>query len=155
VDDPLGAVDRHPDVRLDPVVAHRQQHSAGLPACAQRRRHGGQRVARVEHLPAHQVGGQVPVAQPEPRGRHVVRDQLVPGVEALVLPAPAARLVDAAAQGVHDGVQVRADPQAVQGDVVAGVHHHRQLGVRHRRLQAAQEARAADAAGQRDDLHAR
>ena len=45
-------------VGLDPVVGHRQQPDARLPARAQRLGHRRQRVAGVEHLGAHQVGGE-------------------------------------------------------------------------------------------------
>ena len=69
-------------------------------------------------------------------------------------PQPAL-LVRAAAEGVHDGVEVRADPQAEQRDVVGGVHHRDQVrrpaaaaGVAGSRVEhgpdAAEEARAAD-----------
>ena len=154
VDHPLAALGAHAHVGLDAVVAHRQQPRAGLPARAQRLGDLRERVAGVEHLPPHQVGGEVAVAEPEPGGRDVVRLQLLAGVERLVLPAPAALLVDAAAERVHHRVEVGADAQAVHRDVVAGVDDDRQLGVGDGRLQAAQEPGAADAAGEGDDLHA-
>jgi len=61
--------------------------------------------------------------------------------------------VDAAAEGVHDGVQVGGDVQSVQHDVVRGVADDGHLG-RHGggiqvREQAAQEPRTADSASQR------
>src|ERR1700677_1295553 len=68
-------------------------------------------------------------------------------------PPPALLLVDAAAQRVHDGVQVRADPQSEQGDVVTGVPDDGYLGVRGGLFQAAEKARGADAAREHGDAH--
>ncbi|GMA88422.1 hypothetical protein GCM10025868_36720 [Angustibacter aerolatus] len=76
-------------------------------------------------------------------------------------PAPALRLLDAAAQRVHHGVEVGAHPQTEQRDVVAGVADDGDLGLAARGVvgrgeggqQAAQEAGAADAAGQCGDAH--
>src|SRR5690606_24692379 len=59
------------------------------------------------------------------------------------------------AQGVHDAVQVRADPQAVQAEVVAGVDDRgdpraNPAGVL---AGATQESRPPDPAGQHHHLH--
>ena len=48
----------------------------------------------------------------------------------LLVSTPAALGIDAAAERVHHGVEIGADPEPVQGDVVGGVHHDRDLGVR-------------------------
>ena len=53
-----------------------------------------------------------------------------------------------------DRVQVRADPQAVQGDVVGGVADHGDRRVRIGPAGAENEAGAPDSAGQDHDLHA-
>ena len=148
------------DVGLDPVVAHRQQPHAGrqAPAGAQRLGDLAQRVARVEHLGPDDVGGEVAVAEAEPGRPHAVRRQLVLDHEGLVGAAPALLLVDAAAEGVHHGVEVGADPQPEQRDVVAGVADDGDVeglvgAWRHRGEQAAQEPGPADAAGRDDDVH--
>ena len=74
--------------------------------------------------------------------------------EGLLRPAPALLLVDAAAERVHHGVQVGADLQAVEADVVTGVADDGDLGVGGGRLEAAQETGTADSAGQSHDAHA-
>ncbi len=61
----LVVLDDH--VRLDPVVAHRQQPDAGLPAGAERGGDLREREPGGQHLRAHQVGREVAVAEPEPR----------------------------------------------------------------------------------------
>ena len=129
---PLLEVDRPPalvigddHVGLDPVVRHGQQPHAGPPPRAQRLRHLGERVAGGEHLRAHDVRGEVPVAQPEPLRLDPVGRELLLDREALIGPPPALLLVDAAAERVHDGVEVGADAEAEQGDVVARVHDRR------------------------------
>jgi hypothetical protein len=85
---------------------------------------------------------------------------------------PAAFGVDTAAQGVHTGVEVRADPHAVHPGVVADVDDRGQFVIRlqpfgkltragsaaeaaepEQALHAKQEAGAADAADQNRDLH--
>jgi hypothetical protein len=103
------------------------------------------------------VGGRVAVTQPEPVGLHAVRRELVLDRERLVLAAPPALDADAVAEGVHHGVEVRADLQPEEADVVAGVSDDRDLRARGRRTQVVQEAagepRAADAARQDRDAH--
>ena len=72
-------------------------------------------------LAADDVGGEVAVAEAEPLRHGAVRGELLLHGVRLVDAPPALLLVDAAAEGVHHRVQVGADPQAEQGDVVAGV----------------------------------
>ena len=98
------------------------------------------------------MGAEIAVAEREP-GRVAVRRRLLQHPPGLVGPAPAAGLVVAAAQGVHHGVQVGADPQAVQGDVVPGVADDRDVGVREGGAGALDEPGAPHAAGQDHDLH--
>ena len=90
---------------------------------------------------------------PNHAGRTPYGRELLPHREGLVGPAPALLLVDAAAEGVHHGVQVGADPQPEQRDVVAGVADDGDLGVRDLRAQAPQEPGGADSAGGDDDVH--
>jgi hypothetical protein len=122
-------------VRLDPVVAHRQEPYAvpvegGEPPTAQRLGHLRQREAGLEHLGADQVGGDVAVAEAEPRRLHAVRLQLGLRAPRLVAATPPALDVDAVAQGVHDGVEVGADLESVDPPVVGGVGDDGDLGVR-------------------------
>jgi hypothetical protein len=118
----------HDDVGLHRLVRHRQQPDAGLPPLGQGRRDLRERVARAQHAGAYQVRGDVAVAEGEPRRPGPVGGELVGDGGALVPPAPALLLVHGAAEGVQDGVDVGADPQAVQRDVVAGVGHHGDVG---------------------------
>ena len=149
---PPSALDHH--VGLAALVGHRQQPDAGLPALAQRRGDVGQRVAGVQHLGADQVGGDVEVAEAEPARFGAVGGQLLRDPPALTGPSPAAFGVVRAGQGVHHAVQVGADPQAVQGDVVAGVDDRGDVGIRVRPAHTLQEPGTADAAGQHHDPHA-
>ena len=88
---------------------------------AQRLGHLRQRVAGPQHLAADQMGGQVAVAEPEPIRLHAVGGEFLLGVPGFVAVAPAAFGVDAAAEGVHAGVEVRADAHAEHPRVVADV----------------------------------
>lgn len=115
----VGLVDE--DVSLVPVIGHRQQSDARLPAPTQRGGDVREAVAGVEHLRTQQVGGQIAVAEAKPVGVGAVGGQLFLGVPGLVRASPAALGVDAAAQGVHAGIEVRADPNAVHPGVVAHV----------------------------------
>ena len=83
--------------------------------------HLGQRHALAEPLRAHDVGAEVEVAEGEPLRHRAVGRELALDPVALVRPAPALALVDAAAEGVEQGVEVGTDPQAEQADVVTGV----------------------------------
>ena len=109
------------DVGFASVVGGGQQSRAGIPARAQGLGDRRQRIAGPQHLAAHQVGGQVTVAQPEPVRLHAVRREFLLGVPGFVAVAPPAFGVDTAAQGVHAGVEVGADAHAVHPGVVADV----------------------------------
>ncbi len=115
----------------------------------------GQAQPLPEPEAAGDVGAEVAVAEPEPPGLDTEGAQLGHDLAAVTLPTPALLLVDGAAQRVEDGVQVRADPQAEERDVVAGVADHRDPRrvrpgpVRKGTDQAADEAGATDAAGER------
>ena len=60
------------------------------------------------------MGAEVEVAEPEPLGHGAVRRELTLHAVALVGATPALALVDAAAEGVDQGVEVGADPQPEQ-----------------------------------------
>jgi len=103
------------------------------------------------------VGGRVPVTEPEPAGLHAVRRQLLLDREGLVLASPAALDADAVAEGVHHRVEVGADLQAEESDVVTGVADDGHLGTGRRRAQVVQQAAGesgpADSARQDRDAH--
>ena len=118
------------------------------------------------------MGRQVTVAEAEPVGLHAVGGEFLLGVPGFVAMTPAAFLVDAAAQRVHAGVEVRADPHAVHPRVVADVDDRHQFVIRlgligervraglaaeaaetQQVLHAQQEARTADATDENRDLH--
>ena len=71
----------------------------------------------------------VPVAEAEPLRLRAVRGQLALDHERLVVATPALRLVDPAAERVHQRVQVGAHPQTEERDVVAGVADDRDLRI--------------------------
>ena len=66
------------DVGFAAVVGSGQQSCARLPAFAQRLGDRRQRIAGPQHLAAHQVGGQVAVAEPEPVRLHAVGRRVPP-----------------------------------------------------------------------------
>lgn len=112
---------RDDDMRLTAVVGDRQQGDTRLPAIAQGLGHSRQRVPRAQHLAANQVCGDVAVAQTEPIGFGTVRRKFLLGVPGLSRMTPSTLGVDAAAEGVHAGVQVGADAQAVHPHVVTDI----------------------------------
>src|SRR3954470_11708152 len=97
--------------------------------------------------------GDVEVAEAEPGRLGAVRGELVLDPPRLALPAPAPLAVVNAGQRVHDAVEVGADPQTVQRDVVAGVDDGDDFVVRAGRADPAQETSAADTAGQDRNSH--
>ncbi|GAA3303034.1 hypothetical protein GCM10020295_50560 [Streptomyces cinereospinus] len=153
MDRPALAVDLDGHMGLDPVVRHRDEAYAGLPAVAEGFRDRAERVSGADHLRPDDVRGEVPVAQAEPLRPHAVRRELLLQVEGLVGPPPALLLVDAAAERVHHRVEVRADLQPEEVDVVTGVADDGDVRVRHGPLQAAQEPGTTDAACQNHNAH--
>src|SRR5205085_9822821 len=102
-----------------------------------------------------QVRGDVLVAQAEPGGLGAVGGQLLLDRPGLPDPPPATLRIGAAAERIHDAVEVGADPQPVQRHVVADVDHRRHVRpqLKAYRAHAEQEARAADPAGKNHDPH--
>ena len=152
------------DVGLDRHVGHRHQLDALLRQAPPGREPGGhlaERGALAEPLRAHDVGAEVEVAEREPLGDGAVGGELALHPVALVGAAPALALVHAVAERVEQGVEVGADPQPEQRDVVAGVRDDGDRRVREAGrgvevvAQAADEAGAADAAGEGRDVHVR
>ncbi|OIQ85870.1 hypothetical protein GALL_322920 [mine drainage metagenome] len=154
----------HDHVGLDLLVRHRQEGHAGLPPTAQVGRDGGQRQSLAKQLGAGEVGREVEVAECEPLPPDVVGGEVRRDAAGLVTPSPALVLVHRTAEGVHQRVEVGADPDAVQPQVVSGVRHDRDGGgraaapvgetLREQCLQAPDEPSAAHAAGDDGDLHA-
>src|SRR5665811_2319119 len=91
--------------------------------------HLGQRQTLAKPLATGDVGPEVEVAEAEPlRLRSVGRKLTLDGV-GLVRAAPTLFLVDGATEGVHEGVEVGADSQSEEVDVVTGVTDHGDAGV--------------------------
>ena len=156
---PLGLV-LDDDMGLDGEVRHRQERDASIgqpPAGAQSGGHLGEREALPQPLAARDVGPEVAVAEAEPLRLGPVCRELALDSVGLVRPTPALVLVDATAKGVHDRVEVRADAQPEQRDVVTGVADHGDRGVGQGGravevgAQTTQEACTAHSAGQGRD----
>src|SRR5947207_2729661 len=96
--------------------------------------------------------GKVEITETEPTGFQAIRRELVLDPKRLRLAAPAALGRDATTKRVHHGVEVGADPQAEQRDVVAVVADDRDVVTE--LAQPEQKPRAADAAGEHGDAHA-
>src|SRR5712691_12744302 len=96
---------------------------------------------------------EIAVAQAEPVRPRTVGGQLLLDGERLTGPPPALLLADAAAERVHHCVEVGADMEAEQRDVIARVADDRNPGVRCGGPQAAQEPGTADAAREQRDPH--
>ena len=119
----------HHDMGLDPVVGHRQQRRR--PGC--HRSHSA-RVTSESGYPASSIRVRIRwVAMSlsprrEPRSLCAVAGQFAGDRPGLVRPTPAALQVGGTGQRVHARVQVRADLQVVQPDVVGGVDDRGDLG---------------------------
>ena len=106
---------------------------------------------------------QITVAQPEPIRLHAVGREFLLGMPGFVAVPPTPFRVDAAAEGVHAGVEVGADAHPEHPRVVTDVDHRGQLMRRlvtaaelaeaEQMLYPEQEARASHAAHQYSDFH--
>jgi len=96
---------------------------------------------------------EIPVAQREPLRACSVGGKFLADGKCLVRAPPALVFADAAAQRVHDRVQIRADPEAEQGDVIARVADDGDLSLRCGGLEPAEEACGPDAARRHCDAH--
>ncbi len=121
-------------------------------ARASRARDGGERLARAKRLRPDEVEAEIAVAEPEPVLAAERRDRAerLPG---LAGPAPASLLVVQAGEGVEDAVEVGRDGHPEHLEVVADVADDGDIRAARHVDEAAREARAADAAGEEDDLH--
>ena len=106
----------------DGIVAHGHQRQAQVPGGDDLAGDLGQGGALPQPLGPVEVGTQVPIAQVEP-GHPAVAPEGLHGLPGLADQAPAGLGVDRPGQGVGDRVDVGADVQAVQLDIVAGVDH--------------------------------
>ena len=125
-----GALALDDDVGLDRGVGHRQQRDAELGQPPAGREAGddlAQRHTAGEELGAVDVGRDVLVAEREPLGGGAEGGELGGDGVTLVGPTPPLTLVHAATEGVEDRVEVGADPQAEERDVVTGVADDGQL----------------------------
>ena len=126
-------------------------------ADAESRRHGGgrigQRATLGEQPRSRHVGGEVGVAEGEPdrlavAGEHGVR------TVGVGRHAPAALRVDEPAERVEQRVDVRADVEAVQIEVIGDIRDDRELDARVEHGEPVGQLGAAGSAGKQRDLHA-
>ena len=101
---------------------------------------------------AHEVRGEIAIAETEPR-RRPVGGHRGETAEGLVGAAPAAPGVEHTGERVHDGVEIGRDVQAPDLGVVAGVDDDAQRGRIERRREAAEQLGGAGTARERDDSH--
>ena len=141
------------DIGLCPVIGHGDESNTGLPALAQ----GGRDVTECESglhgLRSNEVRRDVLVTESEPCGLDSVFGQFLLDREGLAFSAPSALNADAPAEGVHDGVEVGADAQAVNPNVVAGIPDDGDVVVGPCCEDPFEKACSTDAAGQCRDPH--
>ena len=134
------------DQRAHPVVGHRQQLGMNFEAGHQVGADAGERLAVRQQARAHHMRRQIGVADAEPRllavGRH--HRQSVPG---LVGQAPTGGRVGPAGQRVHERIEVRADVQAPELEVVSRVADHGKGIGRQGAVQALGQLRPPDSPG--------
>src|SRR5215217_1508000 len=99
------------------------------------------------------MGADILITEGEPGRLDAVGPKLLHDSPALVLPTPAAYRIPASPEGVHDRVEIGADSEAVQGDVIGGISNHSEVRGRIGVAYPERELRAADATGQDHDLH--
>ena len=121
------------DVGFVTIVGDGQEPHPGDPAPAQGGRDVGQPVPGVEHLGPDEVGREIAIAESEPIRVGPVGGEFLFRAPGFVAPTPPAFGIDPAPEGVHTGVEVGADADAVHPGVVADVDHRgdpvRPLGV--------------------------
>jgi hypothetical protein len=135
------------DARAHPIVGHGQQLRVDAPRAHDLCGHGRERRARVQALRAKEMGGEIFVAEAEPRG-HVVTRQRVERVERLAFESPALRDVRRAGEGVGDRVEVGGDVQSVKRVVVGGVDDCHDVGGRHDAHEPREKTSGAHTPGQ-------
>src|SRR5712664_4609949 len=96
------------------------------------------------------VRGEIAVAEIEPIDAAEGR-QALQRMKRLPTVAPTFCLIHNSRKRVSDNVEVRRDSQTMQGDVIAGVHNHRQVARVNYVVQTKQEFGSPYAAGQRGD----
>jgi hypothetical protein len=141
------------DTGLDRIVGDRQQADRHPERGGDLGGDLRQRRPLPEPRGAVQVGGQVAVAQREPR---LVPEagQLLRDGGALVVASPLLLGVHHAGQPVGDRVEIRADAKAHPLQVVTDVHDRGDAIGREDGLQPPQEAGSTDAAGEHGGTHA-
>ena len=141
---------RRVDAGLEAVVGDGQQSQRQPVAPGHVGGHGRERHPLTQQCRAVQVQREVPVAEGEPR-LVAETDQFVTDGEALVSPAPLLLRMDEPGQPVGDGVEVGADAQTVQLEVVTDVHDDGDVLRSDDRGEAAEEARGTDTTSEDDD----
>ena len=142
------------DVRAQRVVGRRAARRVARPAAlAEARGDRRERLSGAERLRAHEMEAEVEVAEHEPAlPAPRASPTRAPARSRPARPQPRSVVVQPG-ERVEDRVEVGRDVQPEHLDVVADVADHRQLARREDVVQAARELRAADAAGEEDDVH--
>ena len=134
------------DAGGDGIVADRQQRQLDPEAGSNLAGHLRQGCALAASLRTEQVQRKIQVAELEPV-LPAEPSQLSEHTPGLAGPAPAGLGVDLARERVGDRVEIGADVEAVQREVVADVHDRGDIGGPADAKQSAEEPGGADAAG--------
>jgi hypothetical protein len=140
------------DLGPDRRVGHRQDRARDADGPLECQHDRGQGAALADPRGPCDVRREVPVAEAEP-GLLAILGQGVHDGPGLAPDPPAALVVEAPGEHVHDRVMVRHDEQAVPFRVVARVDDDGQVAGRQGRLETVSELRAARPAGESDDPH--
>ena len=133
----------------DGVVGDREQADVDLAAGRDGGRDLGERVAGPQAFGAEEMGGQVPITEPEP-ALAAEAGQLLHDRPGLSDHAPAGLPIVHAGQRVGDGVEVGADVEAVENRVVTHVDDGRDGARGNDTDQAGQHAGGSDTAAEGD-----
>lgn len=106
------------------LIAHRQQANPRLPAPTEKCGRLAQALAARQQVAAHDMGCQIEVAEGKPVETAPIGGDFHRGTAGLIRSSPALLLGNSSPEGVHDRVEVGADSQPVEGEIVADVGDH-------------------------------
>ncbi len=134
------------------VVGHGDQSARDAEGVAEGGGRLRERCPSAEEVAPEEVGGEVEVTEREP-GLPTQAAQLLQDAEGLIGAAPAPLSVRQVGEPVRDRVEIGGDVQAVEGEVVSGVDHDREVVAGDDPDQPPQELPGPDASGQCHDAH--